>query len=107
MVQTLYWNFRRDNIDYDKFDQGDTSVFNDTENPYVGKGNTSFWDRNSNALNNLFSCENISKVTKDAKKDLGEVKAKISTKFETFKDMNSENVKPSSPKNIDKLSSIF
>lgn len=105
--QTLYWNFRRDNIDYDKFDQGDTAVFNDPKNPYVGKGSTGFWDRNSGSLNNLFSCENISTNIAKTTSDLGKVKARVSAKISGFKNMNNGNVNPSDPRNIDTFGSIF
>jgi hypothetical protein len=105
--KTLYWNFRRDNINYDKFEQGDTSLFNDPKKPYVGKGSKGFWDRNSGSLNNLFSCENISKNVSKAKDDLGKVGVRVKAKVEGFKTMNNKQVAPSDPKNIDKLASIF
>ena len=48
----IYDNARRDNLDYDKYDQGDTSIYNGDD--AATAGDTGFFDRNSAALKKLF-----------------------------------------------------
>lgn len=48
----IYDNARRDNLDYDKYDQGDTSIYNSDD--AATAGDTGFFDRNSAALKKLF-----------------------------------------------------
>tara|TARA_A100001015_G_scaffold257627_1_gene300349 strand:+ start:3339 stop:4151 length:813 start_codon:yes stop_codon:yes gene_type:complete len=48
----IYDNARRDNIDYDKYDQGQNDIYNGED--ASGIGSTGFFDRNSAALKKLF-----------------------------------------------------
>jgi hypothetical protein len=66
----IYDNARKDNIDYEKYDQGDTSMYN--KDGVVGIGNVGFWNRNSDAFEKLFSgnkCVDAVSSLKNAKKD--------------------------------------
>jgi hypothetical protein len=48
----IYDNARRDNLDYDKYDQGDSSIYNGDD--AASAGDTGFFNRNSAALKKLF-----------------------------------------------------
>lgn len=48
----IFDNARKDNLDYDKYDQGDTSIYNGPD--AATAGDTGFFDRNSAALKKLF-----------------------------------------------------
>jgi len=66
----IYDNARRDNIDYDKYDQGQNDIYNGDD--AAGIGSTGFFDRNSAALNKLFSgnkCVDAVNSLKNSKKD--------------------------------------
>lgn len=66
----IYDNARRDNIDYDKYDQGQNDIYNGDD--AAGIGNTGFFDRNSAALEKLFSgnkCVDAVNSLKNSKKD--------------------------------------
>ena len=63
-------NARKDNLDYDKYDQGDDDKFN--KDGAAGAGDTGFMNRNAKALESLFKSKckntdgfnNMSKFTK-------------------------------------------
>lgn len=66
----IYDNARRDNIDYDKYDQGQNDIYNGDD--AAGIGSTGFFDRNSAALEKLFSgnkCVDAVNSLKNSKKD--------------------------------------
>ena len=70
----IYDNARRDNIDYDKYDQGQNDIYNGDD--AAGIGNTGFFDRNSAALEKLFSNKcvdavNSLKNSKDGFRNIG------------------------------------
>ena len=100
---TLYWNFVRDDRYYQKFDQGDTSVFNDTEQPYVGAGNTG-WGGDNQIISKLFSCKNVSRLGSELSDASKKVSIKVKTQFKTenFRNM----IVPYESDNINSLYSV-
>jgi hypothetical protein len=78
IASTLYWNLIRDDRYYQKFDQGDTSVFNDPENPYTGAGTTGSW-KDNDVVSKLFSCKNASALATELNDVSNKVSAKVST----------------------------
>lgn len=75
----IYDNARRDNIDYEKYDQGDTSMYN--KDGVVGIGDIGFFNRNADSLKKLFegnkcvdavsSLKNTIKKKKDGFRNIG------------------------------------
>jgi hypothetical protein len=66
----IYDNARKDNLNYDKYDQGDSSIYNGPD--AATAGSTGFFDRNSKALDKLFSgnkCVDAISSLKKSKKD--------------------------------------
>ena len=61
----IYDNARRDNIDYEKYDQGDNSMYN--KDGVVGVGDIGFFNRNADSLKKLFD----SKCKKDGFRNMG------------------------------------
>ena len=65
-----YFEEDNDNIDYEKYDQGDSNIYN--KDGAAGIGDAGFWNRNSNALEKLFSgnkCVDAVSSLKNLKKD--------------------------------------
>ena len=65
IVSQIYDNARKDNMDYEKYDQGDSSIYN--KDGVVGMGDIGFFNRNSASFKKLFD----SKCKKDGFRNIG------------------------------------
>lgn len=75
MLTEMWWNFRRDDRFWDKYDQGDTSHLNDLENPFADGAN----DVGGSKFK--FGCKSASQFAEQLRKQQREIQSKVGVKL--------------------------